>query len=82
MEYLIKNGAPRCIQEIKDDLHKIRGLLDFSFNESGQDKGQGGKICSIINKSISSWSCEVNSRVAEWHVEASRGERIRQKDTW
>jgi epsin len=41
MEYLIKNGAPRCIQEIKDDLHKIRNLLDFSYTENGQDKGQG-----------------------------------------
>jgi ENTH domain len=26
MEYLSKNGAPRCIQDMKDDLFKIRGL--------------------------------------------------------
>jgi hypothetical protein len=26
MEYLAKNGAPRCIQDIKDDLFKIRAL--------------------------------------------------------
>ena len=42
MEYLIKNGAPRCIQEIKDDLFKIRALQDFSYSENGTDRGQGG----------------------------------------
>jgi hypothetical protein len=26
MDYLIKNGAPRAIQDIKDDLFKIRSL--------------------------------------------------------
>lgn len=26
MEYLIKNGAPRAIQDIKDELFKIRSL--------------------------------------------------------
>lgn len=44
MEYLIKNGAPRCIQEIKDDLFKIRALHDFSYTEKGKDEGQGGNL--------------------------------------
>jgi hypothetical protein len=26
MDYLAKNGAPRCIQDMKDDLFKIRAL--------------------------------------------------------
>ena len=26
MDYLAKNGAPRVVQEIKDDLYKIRSL--------------------------------------------------------
>ena len=26
MDYLVKNGAPRVVQDIKDDLYKIRGL--------------------------------------------------------
>ena len=26
MEYLVKNGAPRCIQEIKDEVYKIRAF--------------------------------------------------------
>lgn len=26
MEYMIKNGAPRVVQDIKDDLFKIRSL--------------------------------------------------------
>ena len=42
MEYLIKNGAPRVVQDIKDDLFKIRALQDFSYNENGTDRGQGG----------------------------------------
>jgi hypothetical protein len=24
MDYLVKNGAPRCVQDIKDELYKIR----------------------------------------------------------
>ena len=44
MDYLVKNGAPRVVQEIKDDLYKIRSLQDFSFNENGTDRGQGGKL--------------------------------------
>jgi len=43
MEYLVRNGAPRCIQEVKDDLFKIRALAEFSYSENGQDRGQGGK---------------------------------------
>lgn len=43
MEYLVKNGAPRCIQELKDDMFKVRALQDFSFSENGVDRGQGGK---------------------------------------
>ena len=35
MDYLVKNGAPRVVQDIKDDLYKIRSLQDFSFNENG-----------------------------------------------
>lgn len=26
MEYLIKNGAPRVVQDVKDDMFKIRAL--------------------------------------------------------
>jgi epsin len=54
MEYLIKNGAPRCIQEIKDDLYKIRSLQDFNFSENGTDRGQGVRdrarsICELLS---------------------------------
>ena len=31
MDYLVKNGAPRVVQELKDDMYKIRGLYDFSY---------------------------------------------------
>ena len=48
MDYLVKNGAPRVVQDIKDDLYKIRSLQDFSFNENGTDRGQGGKRIFLI----------------------------------
>jgi epsin len=31
MDYLIKNGAPRVIQDMKDDMFKIRTLENFSY---------------------------------------------------
>lgn len=33
IEYLIKNGAPRCVGEFKDDLFKIRTYSDFYYAE-------------------------------------------------
>jgi len=56
MDYLIKNGAPRVIQDIKDELFKIRALQDFQFTENGQDKGSGVRekargICALVNDS-------------------------------
>ena len=41
IEYLLKNGSPRCIQDIKDEIYQIRTLQDFSHLEDGQDKGAG-----------------------------------------
>jgi hypothetical protein len=39
IEYLIKNGSPRCIQEFRDEIYQIRTLQDFSHYEDGQDRG-------------------------------------------
>ena len=39
IEYLIKNGAPRCVGEFKDDLFKIRTYSDFYYAEGGADRG-------------------------------------------
>ena len=47
LDYLCKNGAPRVIQDLKDDMFKIRNLSDFSFKEGDNDRGQGGKY--ILN---------------------------------
>jgi epsin len=54
MEYLVKNGAPRCIQEIKDEIYKIRAFQDFNFSENGTDRGQGVRdkaraLCEILS---------------------------------
>ena len=34
LDYLVKNGAPRVIQDLKDDLYKVRQLQDFSYKDS------------------------------------------------
>jgi len=39
MDYLVKNGAPRVIQDIKDDLYKVRAFKDFSFLDNGVEQG-------------------------------------------
>lgn len=56
MEYLIKNGAPRCIQEIKDEMFKIRSFQDFSYNDNGTDRGSGLRdkaraVCELLSDS-------------------------------
>jgi epsin len=43
MDYLVKNGAPRVVQDIKDELYKIREFQTFSYQDNGQERGQGGK---------------------------------------
>ena len=67
MDYLCKNGAPRVVQEIKDDLYKIRTLQDFSFSENGVDRGQGGK--SKLVKILSLAVLIIHNRDSEGQVE-------------
>ena len=40
IDYLVKNGAPRVIQDIKDDLYKIRQFEHFKYQEgNGPEQG-------------------------------------------
>ena len=39
IEYLTKNGAPRCVGEFRDAIFKIRSFSDFFLVEGGSDKG-------------------------------------------
>lgn len=41
IDYLLKNGAPRIIQDIRDDLYKIRSLQDMEYVQQGKDKCSG-----------------------------------------
>eukprot|EP01031_Cornospumella_fuschlensis_P035964 gene35964-43619_t len=41
MDFLIKNGAERFIENCRDKLYKIRSLQDYNFYEANVDKGQG-----------------------------------------
>lgn len=43
LEFLIKNGAPSVIHDIKLEMFRIRSLHSFSYYEAGQDKAMGGK---------------------------------------
>ncbi len=38
MEFLVKNGNNRIVQDLKDDVFKIRSLMEASFHEDGLDK--------------------------------------------
>jgi epsin len=54
MDYLVKNGAPRCIQDVKDDLYKIRSLQDFNYKDGDEERGgsirdKAKEICQILS---------------------------------
>ena len=53
MEFLIKNGSTRIIQDLKDDIFKIRTLQECSYHVDGIEKCRGIRekaksICDII----------------------------------
>lgn len=49
LEYLIKNGSPMCVQQIKQEVYKISSLSNFSFSEAGLDKGKPiREKCSLL----------------------------------
>merc|ERR1719326_1699027 len=39
LEYLLKSGSERCIDEARDNLYKIRSLEGFHHEEEGKAKG-------------------------------------------
>ena len=41
LDFLIKNGVERIIEETRDHLYKIRPLQEFNFYENGVDRGSG-----------------------------------------
>lgn len=84
MEYLVKNGAPRCIQDIKDDLFKIRALQDFSYSENGIDRGQGGNNSIIFYNTLivrdkSRALCEILSDPSKLQEEREFARKTRDK---
>lgn len=46
----MKNGAPRCIGDFKDEMFKIRTFSDFVLVENGSDRGCASKINNNILK--------------------------------
>lgn len=55
MEYLVRNGAPRIVQDLKDDLFKIRTLQDMKYEVEGVDKCAGirekaKQICELVSE--------------------------------
>ena len=56
MDYLVKNGAPGCIQDIKDDLYKIRQFQDFKYMDNGVEQGfelrdKVKALCELLSES-------------------------------
>ena len=54
LEFLVKNGAPRITQDLKDDLYRIRQLQDMSYTVDGVDKTAGIRekakiICELVS---------------------------------
>jgi len=54
LEYLIKNGTERVIDETREKLYQIRSLADFHYTEDGVDKGgairtSSKQICELVN---------------------------------
>ncbi|KAJ1613389.1 epsin like ENTH/VHS domain [Cryptosporidium canis] len=41
VEYLLKNGIDRFVDDIKEYIYKIRHLQDFHYSEEGRDRGAG-----------------------------------------
>ncbi|KAF4660800.1 hypothetical protein FOL47_007023 [Perkinsus chesapeaki] len=41
LDYLLKFGSERVVDETRDGLHRIRALQDFQYSEEGRDKGAG-----------------------------------------
>eukprot|EP00516_Mucochytrium_quahogii_P000376 CAMPEP_0203748108 /NCGR_PEP_ID=MMETSP0098-20131031/3067_1 /ASSEMBLY_ACC=CAM_ASM_000208 /TAXON_ID=96639 /ORGANISM=" , Strain NY0313808BC1" /LENGTH=613 /DNA_ID=CAMNT_0050636729 /DNA_START=150 /DNA_END=1991 /DNA_ORIENTATION=- len=41
LEYLVKNGAEKCVQEARDRVHQVRTLTGFSYYYEGGEKGTG-----------------------------------------
>lgn len=55
MDYLCKNGAPRIVQDIKDDLYKIRAFSDFKFTGPNGEEGfelrdKVKALCELVNE--------------------------------
>ena len=47
IEYLLKNGSPRCIHEFKDEIYTLRSLQDYYFVEGDIDRGVASKFFNI-----------------------------------
>ncbi|KAF4699346.1 hypothetical protein FOZ63_009715, partial [Perkinsus olseni] len=41
LDYLLKFGSERVVDETRDGIHRIRALQDFQYTEEGRDKGAG-----------------------------------------
>ena len=51
----MRNGAPRIVQDLKDDLFKIRTLQDMKYEVDGADKCTGirdkaKQICELVSE--------------------------------
>ncbi|CAD8081891.1 unnamed protein product [Paramecium sonneborni] len=72
IDYLTKNGAPRCVGEFRDCIFKIRSFSDFIMVEQGSDKG-----LSIREKSKQLVDLLCNEKLIE--EEREKAKKIRER---
>ena len=50
LEYLIKNGSERVVQQCKDNMFSIQTLKDFQYvDKDGKDQGYNSKFIKTVN---------------------------------
>mmetsp|Transcript_12888 Transcript_12888/g.16716 ORF Transcript_12888/g.16716 Transcript_12888/m.16716 type:complete len:541 (+) Transcript_12888:254-1876(+) len=56
LEYLVKNGAEKCVDEAREHMYQIKSLTGFSYYDEGNEKGTGirelsKKLIELLNDS-------------------------------
>jgi len=72
IEYLVKNGSEKFIEDCRDNMHKIRPLQDYNYYEESVDKGSGTR--EMAKKIVELLSSNENIR-----EEREKARQLRQK---
>ena len=49
IEFVVKNGSPQAVMQMKRESHKITTVINFHFNENGIERGNAIRDkCNLI----------------------------------